>query len=61
MDKRTYNLVVGVILLVTAVAFFAIPAFLPLDPMIPVIIAIICFIAALVSFFTGNEERTDKT
>ncbi len=61
MDKRSYNLVVGVILMVAALAFFALPALVrSMDAMIPVLIAIVCFILALVFFFTGNEERTDK-
>ena len=59
MDKRSYNLVVGAILMVAAIAFLVIPGFLPMDPMIPVLIAIVCFVLALIFFFSGNEERKD--
>jgi len=60
MDKRTYNLIIGVILLLTAIAFLIMPAFLPMDPMIPVIISIVCFVVALVFFFSGGQELINK-
>jgi hypothetical protein len=56
MDKRTYSLSVGVILLITSIAFFLIPAFIRLDSLIPVMIALICFVVALVFFFAGRDE-----
>jgi len=60
MDKRTYNLIIGVILLLTAIVFLIMPAFLPMDPMIPVIISIVCFVVALVFFFSGGQELINK-
>jgi len=60
MDKRTYNLIIGVILLLTAIAFLMMPAFLSMDPMIPVIISIVCFVVALVFFFSGGQELINK-
>ncbi len=56
MDKRTYNLVVGVVLLIASLVFFALPAFLRLDALFPIILALVCFVAALVLLLTGSDE-----
>lgn len=55
MDKRTYNLTVGIILLFTSIAFFVMPSVLPIDAFIPVMLAIVCLIVALGFFFGGRS------
>ncbi len=57
MDKRTYDLIVGVIFLVVAISFFVMPGFLNLDPFIPVMLEFISFIIAVVFFFSGYSEK----
>ena len=57
MDKRTYDLVVGVIFLIVAISFFVMPGFLNLDPLIPVMIAFISFLIAIAFFFLGYSEK----
>ncbi len=57
MDKRTYDLVVGVIFLIVAISFFVMPRFLNLDPLIPVMLAFISFIIAIAFFFLGYSEK----
>jgi len=57
MDKRTYDLVVGVVFLIVAISFFVMPRFLNLDALIPVMLAFISFIIAIAFFVFGYNEK----
>lgn len=50
MDDKTYNLIVGIILLIMSLIFWVLPGFLPLDPLIPTLLGIILLVVAI-SFF----------
>jgi hypothetical protein len=60
MDDNTYNLIVGIVLVLTSLIFFALPAFLPYDPMIPVLLAIVSLVGAI-SFFYRGLVKKDNT
>ena len=57
MDKRTYNFSVGIILLIAAVVFFVLPAFLNLDSFIPFLFALVSFILGIGFFFMGQSGK----
>jgi len=57
MDKRTYNFSVGIILLIAAVIFFVLPAFLSLDSFIPFLFALVSFILGIGFFFMGQSGK----
>ena len=56
MDRATYALVSGIALLVAAIAFFTLPALLDYDAFIPVVVGIVLFGAAIISFIAGYSE-----
>jgi hypothetical protein len=57
MDKRTYNLAVGIILILVSLAFFILPSFLNLDYLIPFMFALVSFILGVGSFYMGYSEK----
>lgn len=57
MDKRTYNFSVGIILLIAAVVFFTLPAFMNLDSFIPFLFALVSFILGIGFFFMGQPGK----
>jgi len=57
MDRRTYSLAVGVILIVISLAFFIIPYFLKLDFLIPFVFALVSFMLGIGFFFIGLNEK----
>ena len=57
MDKRTYNLAVGIILIFISLAFFILPSLLNLDYFIPFIFALVSFILGVGSFYRGYSEK----
>ena len=57
MDKRTYNLAVGIILIFVSLAFFILPSFLNLDYLIPFMFALVSFILGVGSFYMGYSEK----
>jgi len=57
MDKRTYSLSVGIILIILSIAFFIIPYYLNLDFLIPFFFALVSFILGIGFFFMGLNER----
>lgn len=58
MNKRTYSLSVGIILIIVSIAFFIVPYFLQMDFLIPFFFALVSFILGIGFFFMGlNEKR----
>ena len=57
MDNNTYNLIVGIVLVITSLIFFVLPAFLPYDPMLPVLLAIVSLIGAISFFYRGRAKK----
>ena len=51
MDKRTYNLAVGIIMIIASLAFFILPSLLNLDYFIPFMFALVSFILGVSSFY----------
>jgi hypothetical protein len=57
MDKRTYNLAVGIVLIIVSLAFFILPSLLNLDYLIPFMFALVSFILGVGSFYKGYSEK----
>jgi hypothetical protein len=57
MDKRTYTLSVGIILIIVSFAFFILPSVLNLDYFIPIMFALVSFILGVGSFYKGYSEK----
>lgn len=57
MDKKTYSIIVGCIMLAACFMLILSVALLDIDAFIPVIMAIVSFIVALYIFFSGLSER----
>ena len=56
MDRATYSLVSGIALLVAGIIFFTLPAVLDYDAFIPVLVGIVLFGAAIMSFISGYSK-----
>ena len=56
MERRTYNFAVGIILLIVALAFFALPGLLDIDGFMPFMFALVSFMIAIYFFFMGQRE-----
>ncbi len=57
MNGKKYNLAVGIVLLVACFGFFILPGVLPLDPFIPVLMAIVSLLLAIAFFFMGLSAK----
>lgn len=57
MDKRKFDFAVGIILIIVALVFFTIPAFLNMDAFIPFLFALVSFILGIGFFFMGHGEK----
>ncbi|MCW4040224.1 MAG: hypothetical protein NWE83_05685 [Candidatus Bathyarchaeota archaeon] len=57
MDKRTYNLVAGIIMIIVSLVFFMLPSVLNLDAFIPIMFALVSFVIGIWFFITGWSEK----
>jgi ABC-type polysaccharide/polyol phosphate export permease len=57
MMKRTYNFVVGVVLIFAALVFLFAPGFLDVDAFIPFMFSLVSFILGIGFFFMGHAEK----
>ncbi len=57
MEKSMFDLYVGMLLMGMFFILLVLPAFLPLDPFISFMLALVSFIFGIVFFFMGHGER----
>ena len=57
MEKKKFDLVAGVVLLVASVVFLTIPVLLNLDGFIPFMFSLASFIIGIGFFFMGHGEK----
>jgi hypothetical protein len=57
MEKRTFDLAAGIILIITSIAFFALPALLDMDALIPFLFALVSFVFGIGFLFMGHGEK----
>jgi hypothetical protein len=57
MDKRKFDFAVGIILIITSLVFFTMPAFLDMDALIPLMFALVSFVLGIGFFFMGHSEK----
>jgi hypothetical protein len=57
MDKQTYSLGVGIVMIVVAFMFFMLPILFSIDAFIPVMLAILSFLIGIAFFFMGFSEK----
>jgi hypothetical protein len=57
MDKRSYNLTVGIILIIVSLAFFSLPSLLNFDAFIPFMFALASFLFGMWFLFMGRSEK----
>ncbi len=57
MNKRTYSLAVGILLIIVSIVFFVIPYFLKFDAFFPFLFTLVSFILGIGFFFMGLNEK----
>lgn len=57
MNKQVYSLASGTVLIAASLVFFLLPSLLNLDAFIPVMLAILAFLAGLGMFLTGHSAK----
>ena len=57
MDRRTFDFIVGIVLIMVALVLFIMPAFLNLDYFIPLMFALVSFVLGIGFFFMGHGEK----
>jgi hypothetical protein len=57
MDKRKFDFATGIILIMTSLVFFMMPAFLDMDGLIPFMFALVSFVLGIGFFFMGHGEK----
>lgn len=57
MDRRKFDFAAGIVLIVVSLVFFAMPAFLNMDALIPFMLSLVSFILGIGFFFMGHNEK----
>jgi hypothetical protein len=57
MDKRTYNLVTGSLMVIVSVVFFVLPSVLNLDALILFMFALVSFAIGIWFFIAGWSDK----